>query len=139
MTQHLLFAILTHARDILDTHHKLPQRRTANPLLRNQYSMCQVSRMVYTCSHAGTRICLASCEASFNFSKARCNVRNEEVMEWFERNERCSRCRWSNKPQGTPEMEQKNTFNPDVHTHKDHKALKRRLKQKSEGYAWKRR
>ena len=106
--------------------------------------MCKVSQILYVCSHADKRrICLLGCDEGFDFARGRCNVREEVLENYFERDERCKSCRWSNRPSDDPEREKRNSFNESVHTHVDHRALQRRNARISgysrEAYSWKRR
>ena len=60
--------------------------------------MCETKRMLYDCGHEGTHILIMSCDSGFDWPNARCNVQRERVSSWYERNERCQRCRNRNRP-----------------------------------------
>ena len=60
--------------------------------------MCHTSQTLYACHHVGLHIALRPCSTGFDYVAGRCAARQEAVDDYFERKERCLRCRERNRP-----------------------------------------
>ena len=106
------------------------QDNKSTPFLYNSTSraMCRVMRELYECSHYGARICLKECDFGFDFStgKKRCEAEDDYVWEtYFERNSRCVKCRWDNRPRNSCDEERR--YHPQAfESHEHHLAARRR-------------